>query len=286
MLGVPSSVAVERIRTSYLGLLTDAVQALTGVPHAIELVVDTAPRADADDALRAAAGRAGRRRSSSGPAPAEPEPAEPLAQHAAESPLHLRPVRHRRLEPLRARRGAQRRREPGPVVQPAVHLRAGRARANPPAARDRPPRPRAVLEQAHSLRLDRDDDERIRRRDALEGHARLQTPLPRGRRAARRRHPVPRAHRAAPGGVLLHVQRPARPRQPDRDLLRPAAEVDRDHRRPAAQPLRVGPHHRHPAAGVRDPPRDPAQEGRSRAPRRHPRRRARVHRRQRRRQRP
>jgi len=51
ILGVPSSVAVERIRTSYLGLLADAVQALTGVPHTIELVVDTAPRADADDAL-------------------------------------------------------------------------------------------------------------------------------------------------------------------------------------------------------------------------------------------
>jgi chromosomal replication initiator protein len=50
-LGVPSSVAVERIRTSYLGLLTDAVQALTGVPHEIELMVDTAPRADADDDL-------------------------------------------------------------------------------------------------------------------------------------------------------------------------------------------------------------------------------------------
>src|SRR5437899_9244176 len=51
ILGVPSSVAVERIRTSYLGLLADAVQALTGVPHTIELVVDTAPRADADEAL-------------------------------------------------------------------------------------------------------------------------------------------------------------------------------------------------------------------------------------------
>jgi chromosomal replication initiator protein len=50
-LGVPSSVAVERIHTSYLGMLADAVQAFTGVPHTIELVVDTAPRADADDAL-------------------------------------------------------------------------------------------------------------------------------------------------------------------------------------------------------------------------------------------
>ena len=44
VLGVPSSVAVERIRTSYLGVLADAVQALTGVPHTIELVVTTSTR--------------------------------------------------------------------------------------------------------------------------------------------------------------------------------------------------------------------------------------------------
>ena len=48
VLGVPSSVAVERIRTSYLGLLTDAAQALTGVPHAIELMVATSARADTE----------------------------------------------------------------------------------------------------------------------------------------------------------------------------------------------------------------------------------------------
>lgn len=44
VLGVPSSVAVERIRTSYLGLLTDAAQALTGVPLVVDLLIDTAPR--------------------------------------------------------------------------------------------------------------------------------------------------------------------------------------------------------------------------------------------------
>ncbi len=47
LLGVPSTVAVERIRTSYLGLLADAVQALTGVPHAIDLVVTTSARPNA-----------------------------------------------------------------------------------------------------------------------------------------------------------------------------------------------------------------------------------------------
>jgi chromosomal replication initiator protein len=46
ILAVPSSVAVERIRTSYLGLLADAVQALTGVPHTIELTVSTTARAE------------------------------------------------------------------------------------------------------------------------------------------------------------------------------------------------------------------------------------------------
>jgi chromosomal replication initiator protein len=45
VLGVPSSVAVERLRTSYLGLLTDAVQALTGVGRSVDLMIDTVERA-------------------------------------------------------------------------------------------------------------------------------------------------------------------------------------------------------------------------------------------------
>jgi chromosomal replication initiator protein len=44
ILGVPSSVTIERLRTSYLGLLTDAAHALTGVPLEISLLVDTTPR--------------------------------------------------------------------------------------------------------------------------------------------------------------------------------------------------------------------------------------------------
>src|SRR6478736_1540205 len=46
ILGAPSSVAAERISRSYLGLLNDAVQALTGVPHTIELVVVASKRPD------------------------------------------------------------------------------------------------------------------------------------------------------------------------------------------------------------------------------------------------
>ena len=45
--------------------------------------------------------------------------------------------------------------------------------------------------------------------------------------------------------------------------LRPAAQAARGARGPAAQPVRVGPDHRRPAARPRDPDRDPAQEGRA-----------------------
>ena len=48
---------------------------------------------------------------------------------------------------------------------------------------------------------------------------RLQAPLPRHRRPAHRRHPVPREPRGPPGGVLPHVQLAARREQADRDLV-------------------------------------------------------------------
>jgi chromosomal replication initiator protein len=44
ILGVPSSVTIERLRTSYHGLMSDAAQALTGVPLEVSLIVDTTPR--------------------------------------------------------------------------------------------------------------------------------------------------------------------------------------------------------------------------------------------------
>ena len=70
--------------------------------------------------------------------------------------------------------------------------------------------------------------------------AELQAPLPRPRRAADRRHPVPRAHAGAPGGVLPHVQPAPRRGRPDRHLVRPAAEVDREPRGPPAHAASSG----------------------------------------------
>ena len=115
-----------------------------------------------------------------------------LGVRHAQRPVHLRPVRHRRVEPLRARRRPLGRREPRPFVQPAVHLRAGRAGQDPPPPRHRPPRAHGVPQQARALRVDRVVHERVRRRHPHQGDAELQAPLPRPRRAAHRRHPVPR----------------------------------------------------------------------------------------------
>ena len=91
---------------------------------------------------------------------------------------------------------------------------------------------------------------------------------------------------AAPGGVLPHVQLAARRRRPDRAVVGPAAEADPPARGPPPHPPRVGAHHRRPAARVRDPPRHPPDEGRVRAPRGHPGRGPGLHRQQHQRQRP
>ena len=79
--------------------------------------------------------------------------------------------------------------------------------------------------------------------DALRTQRRrgVQAPLPRPRRAARRRRPVPRGQAAHRRGVLPHLQRPLRGRQPARPLRRPHAERALDPRGAAARPLRVGP---------------------------------------------
>ena len=82
-------------------------------------------------------------------------------------------------------------------------------------------------------------------------------PLPRRRRPAHRRHPVPRGQGPDAGGVLPHLQHAAQRQQADRHHLRPAAQAAVGARGPAAQPVRVGPDHRRPAARPRDPDRDP-----------------------------
>jgi len=44
LLSVPSSLAAERIRSSYSGMLTDAIRDSTGVTVQVDLLVETAPK--------------------------------------------------------------------------------------------------------------------------------------------------------------------------------------------------------------------------------------------------
>ena len=130
-----------------------------------------------------------------------------------------------------------------------------------------------------ALRHERDVHERLHQLAARQADRGLQAALPHLRRAARRRHPVLRGQGADPGGVLPHLQLALRGGPADRDLVRPAAEGDRDARGPAAVAVRVGADHRHPAARPRDAHRDPPQEGHDRRDRDPRPRGAHVHRR-------
>ena len=103
--------------------------------------------------------------------------------------------------------------------------------------------------------------ERAHRRPAPRPHGRVQEPLPPHRRADRRRRAVPRRPRAHPGGVLPHLQLALRRPPPDRADLGQVSEGDPRSRGAAAQPFRVGPDRRHPAARHRDARRHPREEG-------------------------
>ena len=143
----------------------------------------------------------------------------------AQPALHLRPLRHRLVEPLRARGRARRRRGAGAGVQPALHLRRHGARQDAPAAGDRQLRRRAPRPPDRPLRHERDLHERLHQLAPRQAHRGLQAALSHLRRAARRRHPVPRGPRADPGGVLPHVQLALRGRRADRALVRPASRA-------------------------------------------------------------
>ena len=196
-----------------------------------------------------------RRRAGRGPgAPGDGDPAQPE--------VHLRDLRHRLLQPLPARRGGRGVRGAGQGLQPAAGLRRLRPRQDPPPARDRPLRAQPLHRRPGALRVERGVHQRVHQRDPRRPAGPVQAPLPRRRRAAHRRHPVPGGEDPDAGGVLPHLQHAPQRQQADRAHLRPRPQAARGARGPAPQPVRVGPDHRRPAARPRDPDRDPAQEGR------------------------
>ncbi len=113
----------------------------------------------------------------------------------------------------------------------------------------------------HLLRLSREIHQRDDHLAAQRSHDQLPRSLSHRGRAAHRRHPVHCPERAHPGGVLSHLQRPAREHEADRDRLRSAAQGTGGDRRSPSLALRVGPHRRHSAARSGNQGRDPAKKG-------------------------
>ena len=152
-------------------------------------------------------------------APSSGHLSEPLSNPEA----HVRAVRHRRLQPPRPRGGADRRRDSRAGIQPAVHLRPSGRRQDPPPVSHREPPGHAQPGPDRSLHDRRGIHERVPRRPRRRQRRSLQAPLSPCRRAAHGRRPVPGAQDEDGGGVLPHLQRPPRRRQPDRPHLRSAA---------------------------------------------------------------
>ena len=192
-LSVPNDFTREWIEGHFLGLIRAAVKDATGHERRIHLSVrDDAAPAEIVDGIaieppRAPRAGAGRERLD------EPE-------------VHVRPLRDRLVEPLRARGRARRRRGAGAGLQPALHLRRHRARQDAPAPGGRPVRRRARQRADRALRHERDVHERLHQLAPRQAHRGLQAALPHLRRPARRRRPVLRGQGADPGGVLPHLQ--------------------------------------------------------------------------------
>ena len=243
MLSVPNDFTRDWIEGHFLDLIGAAVR-------------DAIGDETADPALRRARGRAAR-----GPiARTRRAPTRP-PRVRDEPEVHVRLVRDRLVEPVRARGRARGRGGAGAGVQPALHLRRHGSREDAPPPGDRPVRRRALARALRPLHHERDVHERLHQLAPRQADRGLQAALPHVRPAADRRHPVPRAQGADPGGVLPHLQLALRGRPADRDLLRPPAARDLDARGAPALAVRVGADHRHPAARPRDAHRDPAQEG-------------------------
>jgi hypothetical protein len=130
VLAVPSSLAKERIEARYLPLVRDLLRDAAGLELDVELEIQPGVPAPEDSGgLLSQPGWEEQTAPPAASAPAPPPPPPPRgggappAPSAARSrrrppepPLHLRGLRHRRVEPLRPRRRVERGRDAGKVV--------------------------------------------------------------------------------------------------------------------------------------------------------------------------
>ena len=199
---------------------------------------------------------------------------------AGEAAASARRLRDRPVQPP----GARRRDGDGPVgrrgVQPAGHPRRRSAWARPTCSKGSATPCGPASRPARRPRDGRGVHQRLPRRDAIGEPGRLPLQVPRGRRADRRRRPLPGRQAGDAGRVPAHLQRPDRRRRGDRPGGRPASQADRQADRRAGDPVprrdgreARGPRPRRPAgrsSRPRPPPRRRRARGRDRLRRRAP----------------
>ena len=138
VLAVPNNFTREWIEGHFLDLIRAAVRDASGGDRVVVRLV-------VDDSL------ASRRR---GAASARAD-----GRHQPE--VHVRPLRHRLVEPFRARSSSGCSRDARPGVQPALHLRGNRPRQDAPAPGDRPLHHQPRQPAVGALRHERDVHERL-----------------------------------------------------------------------------------------------------------------------------
>ncbi len=283
-LHVPSDMVRERLQHNHLDLIRSAALQAVGTDVEIRLDVDEALRGPVDDMIVSdpstdPPGVSGRVLTSPDRSVIHrrrPDRARDGRPRAPVPQLHVRRVRPRAEQPVRARGGHGRRRSAAVEgIQPAVHLRRRRSGQDAPADRGRPSHVPAQAEPPREVR----DVGAVRHR-VHQGRSRapgrqLPAEVPRGRRPARRRHPVPGQTRGDADRVLPHVQPPPHGRPADRDRVRSSSARDLRHGRASDQQVPMGALRRRAATRPRDAHRDPAAQGGTRDDRR-PVRRGRV----------
>ena len=232
---VPNTLSRDRMSGPYQSLVTDALREIADRDIVLDLQVEPSS-AEPDtlfDPFDALIGSAERTSDLPTPAtgggmrPGEPTGAAPHLGTAADDPVDEINPRYtfdafvigpsNRFAHAAALAVAE---TPGPLLQPAVHLRRRRAGQDPPAARHRPLRPRELPGLPGPLRLHRDVPERVRRRHPHQ-HRR-----PRSSAATASVDVLlvddiqfMEGKKETPGGVLPHLQRPPRGQPPDRALV-------------------------------------------------------------------
>ena len=127
-----------------------------GRPCELVVVVDPAAPMPTSNGVRRLEPTSRRRRArqTTDRAASPPRRSVPLEPTTPAQPaVHVRDLRQGRVEPVRPRRRAPRRRDAGPLLQPAVHLRLGGPRQDPPAPRHRPLRPPQLPAPRRALRV-------------------------------------------------------------------------------------------------------------------------------------